>query len=218
MDSITFFIQSFVAFFVIIDSIGNIPIFISLLEGFTEEDRRTIIKKATWIAMLVLLIVTFTGEYIFFFLNIDMFSFKIAGGILLMIISIEMLFGKKTRTESSEDMEERKHDLTVTPLAIPLLTGPGALTTGIVLLNSAQSLPDPEEKTLLLIASILLSFFTSYWLLIKARRVAKYFGKTGTRVIVRVMGLLLLSIAVQFIIEGVWNAVQAVTNNPRIFG
>lgn len=207
MDNITFFIQSFVAFFVIIDAIGNVPIFISLLEPFREEDRIIIIKRATLMALLSLLLVTFTGNIIFSLLNIKMYSFNIAGGILLMIISIEMLFGRKTLTEKGEDIEEKKHDLTVTPLAIPLLTGPGAFTTGIVLFHTADTLPNPTFKKGLLILSILLAFFVSYLILSKSGVVFKRLGKTGTKVIIRVMGLLLLSLAVQFIVNGVSEAI-----------
>ena len=203
MDNITFFIQSFVAIFVIIDAIGNVPLFISLLEGFKEEDRRQIIKRASMIAMLTLIIVTFTGNWIFYLLNIEMYSFKVAGGILLLIISIEMLFGKKSKTETSEDIEEKKHDITVSPLAIPLLTGPGALTTGIVLFDNAGG---ELKKVAALLGSILLSFLVSYYILIKAPKVFKYLGKTGTKVVVRIMGLLLLSIAVQFILNGISDA------------
>ena len=204
MDNVTFFIQSFVALFVIIDAIGNVPIFIGLLEGFKEQDRKQIVKRATIIAFLTLVIVTFTGNWIFFLLNIKMYSFKIAGGILLLIISVEMLFGKKSRTETSEDMEEKKHDITVTPLAIPLLTGPGALTTGIVLFDNAGG---ELKKIAALLASIVLSFLLSYYILVKAPKVFKYLGRTGTKVVVRVMGLLLLSIAVQFILNGTSDAV-----------
>jgi multiple antibiotic resistance protein len=213
MDNVTFFIQSFVAFFVIIDAIGNVPIFIGLLEGFKEEDRKHIIKRASIIAFLTLVIVTFTGNWIFFLLSIKMYSFKVAGGILLLIIAIEMLFGKKSRTETSEDMEEKKHDLTVTPLAIPLLTGPGALTTGIVLFDNAGG---ELKKIAALLASILISFIISYYILIKAPKVFKYLGKTGTKVVVRLMGLLLLSIAVQFIINGSSEAVIDIAKSPEV--
>jgi len=202
MDNITFFIQSFVALFVIIDSVGNVPIFITLLERFSEQDRKQIIRRAVLIALLTLLGVTLTGNLIFALLSIKMYSFRIAGGILLMIISVEMLFGRKSLTENSEDIEERKHDLTVTPLAIPLLTGPGALTAGIVLFDSAGS----SLKKLLLIASIALAFLISYWILSKSDKVFKALGKTGTKVIVRIMGLMLLSLAVQFIINGISEA------------
>jgi multiple antibiotic resistance protein len=212
MDNITFFIQSFVAFFVIIDAIGNVPLFISLLEGFKEEDRKQIIKRASIIAMLTLIIVTFTGNWIFFLLSIKMYSFKVAGGILLLIISIEMLFGKKSKTETSEDIEEKKHDITVTPLAIPLLTGPGALTTGIVLFDNTGG---ELKKVAALLASILLSFLISYYVLIKAPKVFSYLGKTGTKVVVRLMGLLLLSIAVQFIINGSSEAVLDIAQSQE---
>lgn len=204
MDNLTFLIQSIVAFFVIIDAIGNVPLFISLLEGFKEEDRRQIIKRAIMIAMLTLIVVSFTGNWIFYLLSIKMYSFKVAGGILLLIISIEMLFGKKSKTETSEDIEEKKHDITVTPLAIPLLTGPGALTTGIVLFDNAGG---ELKKIAALLASILLSFLLSYYILIKAPKVFRYLGKTGTKVVVRLMGLLLLSIAVQFILNGMSDAI-----------
>jgi multiple antibiotic resistance protein len=213
MDNVTFFIQSFVAFFVIIDAIGNVPIFIGLLEGFSGEDKKQIIKKATLIALLTLLIVTFSGNWIFFLLSIKMYSFKVAGGILLLIISIEMLFGKKSRTEASEDIEEKKHDLTVTPLAIPLLTGPGALTTGIVLFDNAGG---EIKKLAALVLSILLSFLISYYILIKAPKIFRYLGKTGTKVVVRIMGLLLLSIAVQFIINGASEAIIDLLGSPNL--
>ena len=211
--NMTFFIQSFVALFVILDAIGNVPIFVGLLEGFTEEDRKQIIKRATIIALLTLLVVTFTGNMIFMLLSIQMYSFKVAGGILLMIIAVEMLFGRKSRTETSEDIEEKKHDLTVTPLAIPLLTGPGALTTGIVLFDSTAGNID---KMMILFISILLTFLLSYIILIKSPKVFKYLGKTGTKVVVRVMGLLLLSIAVQFMINGMSEAIINLTNNPAL--
>jgi multiple antibiotic resistance protein len=217
MDNVTFFIQSFVAFFVIIDAIGNVPIFISLLEPFKEQDRKIVIKRAILIALLTLLVVTFTGNIIFGLLNIKMYSFNIAGGILLMIISIEMLFGRKTLTEKSGDMEEKKHDLTVTPLAIPLLTGPGAFTTGIVLFHTADTMANPTIKKALLIASILLAFLVSYWVLSKSHVVFKRLGKTGTKVVIRVMGLLLLSLAVQFIINGISEAViEQIGNSTSI--
>ncbi len=202
MDNLTFFIQSFVALFVIIDAVGNVPLFVTLLERFGESDRKQIIRRAVSIALLTLLGVTLTGNWIFSLLSIKMYSFMIAGGILLMIISIEMLFGRKSMTETSEDIEERKHDLTVTPLAIPLLTGPGALTTGIVLFDAAQD----TVKKLLLITSMVLAFLVSYWILSKSDRIFKALGKTGTKVIVRIMGLMLLSLAVQFIINGVSQA------------
>lgn len=198
-----FFFQSFVAVFVILDAVGNVPIFISLLDKFDEADKASMIKRACVIAFFTLIAVTFTGNTIFNFLSISVYSLRIAGGILLGIISVEMLFGRKSRTETSEDIQEKKDDLTITPLAIPLLTGPGAMTTGIVLFNSATSI----LQKILLIVAITAAFILSYLILSQSRRIYRALGKTGTKVVVRVMGLILLSMAVQFVISGVSDAI-----------
>lgn len=205
---INYAIYSFAALFLIVDAVGNVPIFLALLEPFKSSDRDAMIRKAVTIAALVLLLFTFLGNYIFSALGIEIYSFKIAGGILLLIISIEMLFGRKSRTESSveeEDEARRKEDLAITPMAVPLLTGPGAITTGIVLFNSAKSVVDQA----LLILDIFAVFLASYAILINSGFVYRVLGATGTKVVVRLMGLLLSSIAVQFIITGAAEAVRA---------
>ena len=188
---------------VIIDPFGNVPIFITLLGRFNESDRDLIIKKAVFFAAVTLVAITLTGNLVFELLDIRMYSFRIAGGILLLIVSIEMLFGRKSRTESSEDMEEEKEDITITPLAIPLLTGPGAITTGIVLFSNAEN----DLNKIFLVITIVLVFLISYFILSKSNIIYRILGKTGTRVITRVMGLMLSAIAVQFIITGISEAV-----------
>jgi len=165
------------------------------------------IRMAVMIAAITLFLLTITGNFIFDILGIEMYSFRIAGGLLLLIISIEMLFGRKSRTDSSEDdlSVGKKVDIAVTPLAIPLLTGPGAITTGILLFDSARTI---LEKAIVL-ADILLVFLLSYLIISRSNLVYKALGKTGTRVAIRVMGLMLSAIAVQFIISGISQAVVA---------
>lgn len=199
-----FIVQSFVALFLIVDPFGVVPIFISLLEGFKESDRRIMIKKAVIIAAVTLIILTISGNIIFKILGISMYSFRIAGGILLLIISIEMLFGRKTRTGSSDEYEREKEDITVTPMAIPLLTGPGAITTGIVLFDTAGTIPNRG----ILMINILLVFLISYVILSKSSLIYRILGRVGTRVITRIMGLMLSAISVQFIISGISEAVR----------
>jgi len=204
-NSITFFLQSFVSLFVIVNAIGNVPLFVTLLERFDETEKTAMMKKAAIIAAITLLIVTVTGNLFFRLLGIDMFSFTIAGGILLMIISIEMLLGLKTRTQSSTDEEQTSSEIdeiTVVPLAIPLLTGPGALTTAIVLFDKAGNI----HNRIILLGTIVLVFVISYIILAKSKPILSFLGKTGTRVARRIMGLMLLSIAVQFIIKGIVDA------------
>ena len=206
-NSITFFLHSFISLFVIVNAIGNVPLFVTLLERFGEDEKTHMMKKAIVIAGLSLLIVTATGNIFFRLLGVEIFSFRIAGGILLMIIAIEMLLGQKTRTQSTtaeEITSSEMDDITVVPLAIPLLTGPGALTTGIVLFDSAGTI----LNRIILMGAIGLVFIISYVILVKSKAILTFLGKTGTRVARRIMGLMLLSIAVQFIIKGVFDAIQ----------
>lgn len=205
-----FALRAFVALFAIVDPFANIPIFISILDRFREKDRYVVIREAVLIAFVVLVVLTLTGNYIFRFMGITLYSFKIAGGILLLIIAIEMLFGRKTRTEiSDETLREERENVSIMPLAIPLLTGPGAITTGIVLYESAGSLTDK----LVLMACIVLVFVLSYVILRQGEFIHKKLGKTGNKVVIRLMGLLLSGIAVQFVISGV---AEAVRNYPTI--
>ncbi len=178
---------------------------LSLLHSFKNSmktKKRSIVKKAVLVACAALVVVTLTGNFFFTLLGIKLYSFRIAGGILLTIVSIEMLHGRKSRTQSSADEEEHyaeQEEIIIIPLAIPLLTGPGALTTGIVLFDTAGNLFN--RITLLLIIGIV--YFISYLILSKSGGVFKYMGKTGTTVAIRIMGLMLLSVNVQFIIGGV---------------
>jgi multiple antibiotic resistance protein len=124
-----------------------------------------------------------------------------------MIISIEMLLGLNTRTQSStaeEQSSSEMDEITVIPLAIPLLTGPGALTTAIVLFDTAGNI----QNKIILLGAIILVFVISYVILIRSRPILTFLGKTGTRVARRIMGLMLLSIAVQFIIKGIFDAIH----------
>ena len=202
---VSFSVRSFVSLFVIVNAIGNVPIFVTLLQKFDENERRSIVKKAVLVACAALVMVTLTGNIFFRLLGIELYSFRIAGGVLLTIVSIEMLYGRKSRTQSSADEEEhyaQKEEIIIIPLAIPLLTGPGALTTGIVLFDTAGNLFN--RMILLLLIGIV--YFISYLILSRSGVVFKYLGKTGTTVAIRIMGLMLLSVAVQFIIGGVKEA------------
>jgi multiple antibiotic resistance protein len=201
-----FALRAFVALFAIVDPFANIPVFISILDRFREDDRKMMIRESVFIAFVVLVLFTLLGNYIFRFMGITLYSFKIAGGILLMIIAIEMLFGRKTRTEiSDETVSEERDNVSVMPLAIPLLTGPGAITTGIVLYETAS---DAAGK-LVLFACIVAVFILSYIILRQGDAIHKLLGKTGNKVIIRLMGLLLSAIAVQFVVSGVGEAIAS---------
>jgi len=191
---VNFALSSFITLFIIVDPIVNVPVFMAILTNHNKNDRKKMVKQAVIIAAIVLMIFTLAGDVIFG-------SFRIAGGLLLFIISIEMLFGRRPHTKSSVEEEEEalhKEDIVVTPLAVPLLTGPGAITTGIVLFNAAD---DVVSKSFLFF-DIGLVYLISYFILSRSERAFEILGKTGTMVIVRIMGLLLSAIAIQFIITG----------------
>ena len=206
---LNFALSSFITLFIIVDPIVNVPLFMAILANFKKSDRKKMVKKATIIAAIVLIIFTLAGDTIFRLLSIEMYSFRIAGGLLLLIISFEMLFGRRPHTKSSAEEEEEaliKEDVVVTPLAVPLLTGPGAITTGIVLFHAANG----TTNKILLFLDIGLVFLISYIILSRSEKAFEILGKTGTMVIVRIMGLLLAAIAVQFVITGVEEAVKSI--------
>jgi multiple antibiotic resistance protein len=203
---LNYVVSSFVALFIIVDPVANVPIFVSLLSSFKPEHRRGMIKRAVVIAATVLILFTVLGAYLLGYLGVEIYSFRIAGGILLFLIALEMLFGRHTATESSveeEDEAKRREDIVATPLAVPLLTGPGAITAGIVLFNSAPGLV--ERAALLL--DVTFVFLASYVVLIRSEHINNALGKIGTKVITRLMGLILAAIAVQFVVEGVQEAI-----------
>ena len=201
MDGTGYLFLVFASVFFIVDPFANIPVFISFLERYSAEERKKIIQKSSVIAFVAYFFFSFFGARIFDYLGIQIFSFKIAGGILLSLISLEMLFGFKTRTEltdKEQESAELQDSLAVTPLAIPLITGPGAITTGIVLASRAQG---AGELSAFVIGSTA-AFVLSYLLLMQSKKISEIFGLTGMKVITRIMGLLLLAIAIQFVLTG----------------
>ena len=202
---IWFFIYSFVAIFIIVDPIMNIPFFVSVLERTDIEEYRLIVRKAIVVAAIILILFTYFGNLIFKLLGIKMYSFQIAGGILLFIISLEMLFGRRTRTKVNEREEkEWREDIAITPLAVPLLTGPGAITTGIVLYSNAKAV----EQKILLILAIILVFSIAYVILVNSKRIFEIIGASGNRVISRIMGILLAAISIQLIVDGIMDVIK----------
>lgn len=207
---LNFALSSFITLFIIVDPVVNVPIFMAILSDFSKENRRKMVKKAVIVAAIVLIIFTLAGKAIFHYLGIEMYSFRIAGGILLFIISIEMLFGRRPGTKGSKKEEEEaigREDVVVTPLAVPLLTGPGAITTGIVLFNEAEG---PAGQAVLF-GSIVIVYVLSYFILSRSEKAFEILGHTGTMVIVRIMGLLLAAISIQFVITGIEEAVVSMT-------
>ncbi|MEM2913068.1 MAG: MarC family protein [Candidatus Bathyarchaeia archaeon] len=184
--------RSFISLFIIVDPFGNIPIFIGLTEGISSDSRRRIFHIATITGFILLLAFALAGREILSFFGITLQSFMIAGGILLLIIAVRILVigGWEERSRSPESIG-------VVPIAVPLLVGPGAITTTIINLETYGILTT--------IISVVLVFIIVWLTLRFIEPIYRVLGRSGSIVIARVMALLIAAIAVQFIIEGLEN-------------
>jgi multiple antibiotic resistance protein len=194
-------LSTFGVIFAIVDPFGYVPIFLSLTAGDSEALRRKMIRKACATAFLVLTISTFIGQQVLSFFGISIPALQISGGLILLIIGFEMMkilpvVEKLSQKEETE--AERKEDISIVPLAIPMLSGPAAIASVVVLSSRAQSIADYP----VIISSILATLLITYFVLRSSSRLIKIIGVTGLNVMTRVMGLLLCAIAIQYVING----------------
>jgi len=197
-----FFLFAFVSIFVILDSFANVPVFVALLNKCSGKECDAIVRKAVCVAFAIFILASFFGKFVFDYLHIQMYSFEIAGGILLFVIAFEMLFGMKTRTEFSADEKQDAQlmeDIAVFPLGMPLIVGPGAITTGILLTNQATT---PQLVAEFLGATVL-AFALAYVILSRGAALQKRVPSLALKAFARVMGLLLAALAVQLVTNGV---------------
>jgi multiple antibiotic resistance protein len=205
MSPVAYFGAVFVSLFLVVDVATNLPIFLSLTESYSKPERRSIARRALLVALGIQLLFVIFGNYIFGYLSIRLYSFSIAGGILLSIVAVEMLFGRKTRTEYQEkEREEEKENITVVPLAIPLHTGPASIITGMIIFGRADTV---ILKTVFALATVCV-YVASMLILFKSDIIFKVLRPLGMKVITRVMGLILLTLSVQFIVNGVKEALK----------
>jgi multiple antibiotic resistance protein len=205
------FLAAFVTFFVVIDPPGIAPLFASMTQGTSEAWRRKMAFKSVGIAAGVLLGFAYGGEWLLGKLHVSLDAFRIAGGLLLLLIAIDMLFEKRTerREERAEMVKEHreKHDgrfedISVFPLAIPLVSGPGAIASIMLLFAQHDSLAS-QGVILSAVAVNLLLCLIAFLL---AGPLMKVIGATGAAMITRILGIILAALACQFMIDGIVNA------------
>jgi multiple antibiotic resistance protein len=178
------------ALFIIVDPFGNIPIFVGLTEKVEDAQKKRVYNTATIVGMILLLVFAFAGTGILTLFGLSIYSFEVAGGILLLIISIRILISGNMH-ENTESPES----IGAVPIAIPLLVGPGAITTTIFNIQ--------QYDTIIAILAVLVVMAITWITLRYLSKVYKFLGKTGSLVIARVMALLIAAIAVQYILTGV---------------
>lgn len=197
---IAFIAKAFLTLFVIIDPIGLVPLFITLVDGRSSDEQSRIARRAIFVSAVILVTFALVGTFILRYLDISIEAFQVTAGLLLFKIGIDMVFVQREReTEEEEQEAQLRQDVSVFPLAVPLIAGPGTLATVLILINEADSYVLGEAIVLTDTAIVLL---IAYALLILAKYLAEWLGKTGVNVVTRILGVLLAALAVQYIADG----------------
>ena len=197
-----FALLCFSSLLAIINPLMTAPLFISLTDGYTAEHRQGTLRTAIITAGSVLVAFALLGGAIFQLFGITLHAFRIAGGLILFGIGLDMLQAKPSRVRATPEEEReglRKDDVGITPLGVPVIVGPGSITTVMVLMGDARN--PLYVSTLLAVIAVVLG--GSYLLLAQSQRLLRFFGRTGLNVMTRIMGLLVAVIAVQFVLDGI---------------
>lgn len=199
----SYFVYTLASIFIIVNPIEATMVFVSLTQGCSQREKSRISLRTTSVAFTLALIFAVGGDMILGFFGITVNSLQVAGGILLFLVAMDMLRAKPTKKVTDAEIIDasEREDVSIFPLATPLLTGPGAITTVIVLMGAAHT---AIEKMLVIIA-ITITFALSFAILRSSDLIDRLLGLTGIMVLTRIMGLILGAIAVDFVTVGAWN-------------
>ena len=205
--NLEFFILCFSSLFTLINPIGLVPIFISITQDYTKKERDIIALKAVIFSFFILVLFGAIGEFIFSFYNITINGFRIAGGILLLKISFDMIESKRSRTKTTPKEEkeaEEKNEIAYTPLGIPLIAGPGSIASIMILSSESTN----NNSIASLIVALVLVLLITFLIFKISKNLSKRFGKLGLRILQRIMGLILMVISIEFILKGIKDSIQ----------
>lgn len=203
-ESLGFFIFVFTSIFVIVDPVSGVVSFISLTNGMTCEEKNELAKKAVALACVIALFFAITGSMILNLFSISVDALRVVGGVLLFTIAFDMMHAKISRQSiTSEEIShsQDRDDIWIFPIGLPLLTGPGTISTAIVLMGGTETF---GQKIIILIA-ILLTFVICLYIFLFSRKINDYIGYNGMLVFTRLMGLLLAALAVDLAATGIIN-------------
>ncbi len=197
-------LNMFIVLLVVVDPVGVTPVFGALTRGGGDMHRRRMAVKGTLLAAGILLIFALIGDWLLTTLGITLPAFKIAGGVLLFLIAIDMVFARPSggRSATGREQEEARHkeDISVFPLAFPLIAGPGALTTILLMVGESHGNP---LYFVSMIGVLLVILLLTLVCLLMAGRLMKLLGETGANVMDRLFGVILAALAVQFVLDGI---------------
>lgn len=194
-----FALLCFTSFFTLTNPLGTMPVFLTMTQGMNDQERQHIVKRATIISFLILVTFTFSGQFLFKFFGISTNGFRIAAGFIILKIGYDMLQARFTNVKlKDEEIRTYANDISITPLSIPMLCGPGAIANGIMMMDVAKTW-DMKGTLILIIALV---YVLTYFILKESTRLVSIIGETGNNVMMRLMGLILMVIAVECFVGG----------------
>ncbi len=196
---LSFGLLSFTSFFTLINPLGTMPIFMTMTKELDQKHRTRTAKKASLVSFITIIIFAFSGQVLFTFFGISVHSFRIVGGIIFLLMGMDMLQARLGRVKlANSEVKTYINDISVTPLAIPMICGPGALTNAIVMMEDANTF----DKKIVLILSVFGVMLLVFAILYSSSKIIKVLGETGNNVMMRLMGLIVMVIAVEFFFSG----------------
>ncbi len=198
-DVVSLALLSFTSFFTLVNPLGTMPIFLTMTAGLDPDNRIQTARKASVAAFITIVLFALSGQLLFRFFGISVDSFRIVGGVIFFLMGMDMLQARLGRVKVQEsEVKDYVNDISITPLAIPMICGPGALTNAIVMMEDANTL----VKKAVLIAAVLVVMLLTYVILHSSSRLVALLGDTGLNVMMRLMGLIVMVIAVEFFFSG----------------
>ena len=186
------------------------PVFLTMTQGMSKDERQRIVKRATIISFLILIVFTFSGQFLFKFFGISTNGFRIAAGFIIIKIGYDMLQARYTNVKlKNEEIRTYANDISITPLSIPMLCGPGAIAYGIMLMDESTS----WSMVAILVGIIALVYLLTYFILKESTRLVDLIGETGNNVMMRLMGLILMVIAVECLVSRARPILIAITQS-----
>lgn len=209
MDQFTTILLYFTSFFTLMNPIGTMPVYLTMTSDLTKKQRRNTAFKAVLTAGFALILFAFLGRYLFDFFGISVAGLKVVGGILFFFIGYDMLNARISRLKmSKEEAEQYADDISITPLGIPMIAGPGAITNAIVLMGDAQGFAGKTSVIVSIILVLLVVLFT----FMGAVGITKFIGEKGNKIMMKLMGLIVMVIAVEFFFSGITPYIQTILN------
>lgn len=190
----------FTSFFTLVNPLGVMPIFLAVTADQSVAERNRTAKRATLTAFLIMLIFGLSGQLLFKFFGISIGGFKVAGGIIFLKMGMDMIQGRMGSSKANpSEVKTYENDVSVTPLAIPIISGPGALTNAIILMEEAHSFP----QKIVFIVTLALIMVVTCLILLSATKIMKLVGDKGMNMVLRLMGMIIMVIAVEFFFGGI---------------